>query len=502
MPVPNDLPIVEQVFNRGRYDLTTAEGCGTFVEACAIALNAKDPRWGHLRKRPGQKQWNGHAHDGCLYLSDTPGQSQFVDFIVGAEGPNPSLGWNPDIPRYSKEDWYAPTPVPTNSTMLGCSFFWLLAGVQKYRGQVDMNLMWVRNSLGADFIRAFAVLGWDFFSGIDPWADLATNWRSTNFVRNVRNATNVAAEHGLKVAWTFVGGRAQVPDQASQFMLVDRMAEALNPIIDRIPYVEMWNEYLVNNGTSAELRAMARRAKGLFPDGFPIALSSPDCIMGGQADPNEVSEEINRLYGGDSGANLMTIHPTRPEPLWNAATIKGFGMWKGPIVNGEPRGPGASAGGDVDSPAIIAGDYDMDIKAGAVAYVFHPKPGIWGGHCVGFPAQNDPANIYEVRNATQIASALKQLRQTGTTPTIPVGGSMIPYPNENTFWLAYETRVKALYNAVGREPDLQAFRWFTRPSYDIGAGMRTEDARGKHLLELARALGVPQDKAESIIWGA
>jgi hypothetical protein len=94
------------------YNLGTKEGVGQFTEVAVAALHAHDRRWGHLLKRPGQTQYNGHAHDGALYLSDTPGESQFVDFVANAEGPNAYVYWNPDTPRYSASDWSAPASVP------------------------------------------------------------------------------------------------------------------------------------------------------------------------------------------------------------------------------------------------------------------------------------------------------------------------------------------------------------------------------------------------------
>lgn len=66
-----------------------------------------------------------------------------------------------------------------------------------------------------------------------------------------------------------------------------------------------------------------------------------------------------------------------------------------------------------------------------------------------------------------------------------------PYPDEQTFWRAYEVAVVNAYKAVGREIDSQTFRWFARCCYDIVAGRMTpEDAAVKHLAELKKELGV------------
>lgn len=112
MSVPNHQFIVDQVQAAGRYNLRTHEGCGQLVEAATAALHAHDPRWGFLKKTGGT-MYNGHSHDGSLYLSDVPGQSTHVDYIAAAESQNPAdnphVTWNPDTPRYSASDWYAPS---------------------------------------------------------------------------------------------------------------------------------------------------------------------------------------------------------------------------------------------------------------------------------------------------------------------------------------------------------------------------------------------------------
>ena len=112
MAVPNHRFIVEDLYDHGDYDLTSHEGQARFVDDAVAALNAHDQRWGFLKKTGSGAQIHGHSEDGSLYLSDTPGQSQHVDFIAGAGGPNPSVGWQPDIPRYSRADWYPPSEHP------------------------------------------------------------------------------------------------------------------------------------------------------------------------------------------------------------------------------------------------------------------------------------------------------------------------------------------------------------------------------------------------------
>ena len=108
MSVPNHSHVPHKLFASGVFDLRTEEGQGAFTDACVAALHALDERWGHLKKHRGQTAVHGHGEDSALYRSDEPGQSQAVDFIGGAGGPNPQPGWMVDAPRYSESDWVDP----------------------------------------------------------------------------------------------------------------------------------------------------------------------------------------------------------------------------------------------------------------------------------------------------------------------------------------------------------------------------------------------------------
>lgn len=138
--VPNHFSMVQAVYDTGAFDLTTHDGQAAFVDAVVLALHIEDPRWGHLKKRPEQTHIHGHAEDSALYLSDTPGLSQAVDFIGGAGGPHPKIQWNVDLPRYSKADWFAPqdhdlAPIPPPAPVVPVSreqFYADLKAVQAF----------------------------------------------------------------------------------------------------------------------------------------------------------------------------------------------------------------------------------------------------------------------------------------------------------------------------------------------------------------------------------
>jgi hypothetical protein len=107
--LPNYSTEVAQLHNTGLFNLLTHDGQGAFVDAVVSMLHGKNPRWGHLRKKPGQTAVHGHGEDAALFLY-ADGRAQAVDFIGGAGGPNPKPAWNvdPEI-RYTVSDWLDPT---------------------------------------------------------------------------------------------------------------------------------------------------------------------------------------------------------------------------------------------------------------------------------------------------------------------------------------------------------------------------------------------------------
>ena len=78
-------------------------------------------------------------------------------------------------------------------------------------------------------------------------------------------------------------------------------------------------------------------------------------------------------------------------------------------------------------------------------------------------------------------------------PPAPVKPSY-PYPDEATFWKAFQDRMRKAYSDAGRafpDPnDADAFRRFSRCGYDIGMGMDPAKAADKHIAELRSELGV------------
>jgi hypothetical protein len=95
---PAEIPSLNlsQFYDPNTMDLSTAEGCGKFVEA---VIAGTGPEWGHIQKSEGQTRWKWHAVDAIMYKSPTPLYNglfyQAVDIVGGAEAPGASIQFLP-----------------------------------------------------------------------------------------------------------------------------------------------------------------------------------------------------------------------------------------------------------------------------------------------------------------------------------------------------------------------------------------------------------------------
>lgn len=98
--------IIHQVADKTHPDLSTHDGCGKFTEDCAKALHENNNQWwGHIKKNPGQNQYNGHAVD-AIMLATGEG-SGIYDIIHDSVSPNASPAYNYKGPA-DLELWYYP----------------------------------------------------------------------------------------------------------------------------------------------------------------------------------------------------------------------------------------------------------------------------------------------------------------------------------------------------------------------------------------------------------
>jgi hypothetical protein len=98
-PVNPDLDpaaLCEAVYAQGDYDLATKEGCGRYTEACCTALHDQQSAWwGHIRKDAAQNQFNGHAVDALMLMTQAGGTAPGIyDIIWSTESLEAAPAWS------------------------------------------------------------------------------------------------------------------------------------------------------------------------------------------------------------------------------------------------------------------------------------------------------------------------------------------------------------------------------------------------------------------------
>jgi hypothetical protein len=101
-PDPNADPtaIIDAVYALQDHDLSTHDGCGEFTEDCCTSLHEQQSAdWGHIKKNPGQNQFNGHAVDALMLrwpAGNTPAGIYDIIHDSVAPGATPSFNWKGD----------------------------------------------------------------------------------------------------------------------------------------------------------------------------------------------------------------------------------------------------------------------------------------------------------------------------------------------------------------------------------------------------------------------
>lgn len=461
-------------------------------------------RWGMNGKRGNPDDLSddvlAYAGEGTAIDSRTGGPMEIIDVIAKAGAPDAHPTWivgpgGPgDIGTFVGDFTVPDTPGAAHACRLGCSLFWGMSGVRDHPNHLRENLLWIRDVLGADYVRVFAVLGGDFYSGVDPWEFSGSFLRWPNWRSLLGHLTDLCFDiYGLQTAWTLFGSRGQTPALSDCERVV---AEWLGMAASRLPKiasVEVWNEYNVNGATTSDLRHLARKLRAGLPAGFPVSLSSPGSVHACSS-VSEIQAEVRKMYDGLPEANFITPHWCRANHV--APDLGPFA----PALksSNEPRGPKASAsGGDVDDPAVLASDYRAAIAAGYVGYVYHPLGGIWGGRChPQFDDQNVWPSVFSSPGAAATAAQLKAIRQGGAAPPIdpPIdpGDPDMPLPPYDEGWISNVVRpaVIARYQQANHPLDDLYPVWITRTQHDYYAGMTQQDSLAKHLAELDAALGL------------
>ncbi len=115
--------IIDEVYRTTNPNLATVEGCGQFTEDCCDALHTQhSTMWGHIAKNPGQNQYQGHAVDALMLLTNVSNaaggvQAGIYDIIFSSASfdAKPVFNWV-EPPVY--ELWYYPADAATRGAVV------------------------------------------------------------------------------------------------------------------------------------------------------------------------------------------------------------------------------------------------------------------------------------------------------------------------------------------------------------------------------------------------
>lgn len=246
---------------------------------------------------------------------------------------------------------------------VGASLFcapWLL---EHDPHKLDANLDWLADRK-VDFIRYILELSGPY------WRDREQNPLDSGFEQIFANLVDRTYVFGLRSQVTMFGewNHANTPEKRRQ--VVEMAARVVNGREPEILYVEIENEggKPGRHNDVGEIRELAALFRSREPN-IQLALTSP-----------VDSEHARRLYV-DSAASVFHFHDQRAPGNEgvkhdDVADIPGIPALRS---SGEPRGPKASASGDVSDPATLASDFRKTINAGIGAYVYHSRAGVGMG---------------------------------------------------------------------------------------------------------------------------
>lgn len=492
----------------------THETCAAFLQKFIAAANGGGPpEWGFTAKDPGERGFtfpNGvrSSHDCVTWL---PGadvnrmRDRWQVDIIGSGGAHPAPGapaWtvHPQAVYRENDIWVDPRTVPeleiagggdqpAHVARLGFGWFCLLRALRDWRTDAQSDLEWLETHLNPNYYRVMLFVEGAAFGNPDPWRDAGIGpdggWSDT-----FKAALDLLAGRGKKLHATVFGGI-----NFDHRRCCDLFLEAAEGRWDAIEGVEVANEYQVNGFSAEQVRSLGWHLRARMTGHVPLALSSPHAAHNPTGDSNEaMSASFDELYGGHSPADEITIHVDRDHPKWSDPFNFNFIDPHLPKTSGEPRGPGASTGGDVSDPQILAGDYRRTCDAGWRRYTGHSGWSVFNGR---LPDQyRKPRHVqhpWQHPNMQAICEAWRAIRE---------GGSDVPRPylDEHTWWKDYIAEVKERYRRAGKlaevpegeeppPPDWESFMWFSRMGHSQ-AHADAEAAKAKHLRELDDALGL------------
>lgn len=112
-PNRNPLEVIHYVEQSTNPNLATVPGCGLFTEDVVKELHdTMHPAWGHVKKFPGQNQFNEHGVDSIMLLVPSGGTAPGIyDIIYSSAGPDALVVFNYAGPAEPDLWFYPPQPI-------------------------------------------------------------------------------------------------------------------------------------------------------------------------------------------------------------------------------------------------------------------------------------------------------------------------------------------------------------------------------------------------------
>lgn len=337
------------------------------------------------------------------------------DVVIAGGGPGASINYSPEELDISTQVFIPVTArdhlgsAPSHQTKLGVSWFCLMAALRSWHSDAIANLDWLRDELRPDVVRIFA----DVKGG--PWVEAAVDANWPDHLDRYREAQAALAARNMRAMVTLFGGPVPV-DEGKR--VIDRVVGASD--LARINSFEICNEWLVNGWQRHSVRELGRHLRAAVAS-IPVALSSPHLAHNADSNtsPEDMRANMQGLYDGVN-ASLMTLHLSRDASSRWSDPRSYPSLYPLPMYNSEPRGPGASAGGDVSNPAELGADYRRTIEAGFQLYVLHTRWGVFNGRIdTNRWPQYRERNIWDHANIKAIANTLRAIRAGVALPPTP-----------------------------------------------------------------------------------
>lgn len=435
-----------------------------------------------------------------------------ADVVSGAGGPSPFIQYQditapspPGAGAIYVDPFSRPTHVPYDTPQpvrckLGYSSFILPGLVKHDPGLANRVCRIYTQNGGGSCLRVIAHTPRSNADGSPGvFHTVGIEWSDPDFLDVLRRTDDLLWSYDLLWHLVFTAGIRGIESDAAQDLLVDRINDAFVGRPGRRLLDEMANEYEVNGLNTAILRRMCRRNHPSSTKGRWVALSSPNAAHNG----GDLPDEVRRMHEGLPESNAITVH-------WDRAINRppDLGPFAPPtVICGEPRGPKASAGGDVNDPRLIVGDMQAAEHASYVLYHGHSDSGFinnwaWPGPMhdgAGNPTHGHWPTYLDHARGGEILLALKTYHETGQVPDSGDsgggnggGGPVIPYDDAKSREFGFEcNKLYLLPDAPPSDPGMisvhsQRAAW----DYYVG-GLTWPDSLHKHVNAFYAEYGFP-----------